>query len=70
VKIRIRELPDDKQHVDDFDLRGFERGHVYEVGMHLAEYLVVMNYAMPEMRRPERDTANDSHRRRRGDRKR
>jgi hypothetical protein len=71
VHIRITDLPDDCHELEGFDLRAFESNHVYDVSPRLAELLIVMSYAAPEMRRPQRDTANDRRpRRRRSDRRR
>jgi hypothetical protein len=67
--IWIKRLPHDRQ-LEDFDLRRYERDHVYDVGTPLAELLIVMGYAGLEMRRVERDTAADGPRRRRSDTKR
>ena len=70
VKIRIRQLPEDRKNVEGFDLRSFEANHVYDVSPRLAELLIVMSYAEPEMRRRvERDTADDRRRRRRSDKR-
>lgn len=52
--------------MEGFDLRSFEPNHVYDVGHRLADLLIVMDYAEPEMRR-ERDTADDRYHRRRTD---
>ena len=70
--IWIKRLPHDRQLEDfeDFDLRRYERDHVYDVRTPLAELLIVMGYAELEMRRVERDTAADGPRRRRSDTKR
>ena len=62
VKIRIRQLPDDRQ-IEGFDLRPFEPGHVYDVSSRLGVFLIVSNFAEPEMRPTERSTAADTHRR-------
>lgn len=64
VRIRIRELPDEKQ-IEGFDLRPFARGHVYDVSTRLGEFLIVSDYAEPEMRQTERAAAADTPRRRR-----
>jgi hypothetical protein len=68
VRIRIRKLPHDKKNVEGFDLRAYEANHTYDVNAKLAELLIVMNYADPEMRR-EPDRAHDRTRRRLRDRR-
>jgi len=67
LRIRITSLPHDSEHVDGFDLRRFENGQAYEVSARLGEFLIVMGYAQVEMRRFERDTADDGPWRRRSD---
>ena len=68
VRIRITDLPADRNELEGFDLRGLENNHVYDVSTRLAELLIVMSYAAPEMRRSAGDTADDrSPRRRRSD---
>jgi hypothetical protein len=49
---------------NDFDLKGFdvsrfEVGKVYDVGLRLAELLIVCGYAEPQMRSHERAPAHD-----------
>ena len=60
-------LPHDKQHVEGFDLRRFEKGQAYDVSARLGEFMLVMGYADVEMRLFERDMAADGPRRRRTD---
>jgi hypothetical protein len=67
LRIRIKELPLDRRHVEGFDLRRFEKGQAYDVSARLGEFLLVMGYANVEMRRFDRDTADDGPRRRRSD---
>ena len=62
-------LPHDREQVEGFDLRRFEKGQAYEVSSRLGEFMIVMGYAEVEMRRFERDTAADGPRRRRSDTK-
>lgn len=62
MRIRIKQLPTDSQ-IEGFDLRAFEPGHVYDVSTRLGAFLVVSDYAEPEMRRTERATAADRPRR-------
>jgi hypothetical protein len=62
VRVRIKALPEGKQ-LEGFDLRVFEMDRVYELGARLAELLIVLGFAEPEMRRAERDnTAGKSRR--------
>lgn len=51
--------------LEGFDLRPFARGHVYDVSTRLGEFLIVSDYAEPEMRQTERAAAADTPRRRR-----
>ena len=67
LRIRITALPHDRELVEGFDLRRFENGQAYEVSARLGEFLIVMGFAQVEMRRFERDTADDGPRRRRSD---
>jgi hypothetical protein len=69
LRIWIKRLPHDRQ-LEGFDLRSYEPERVYDVGAPLADLLIVMGYAVVEMRRVERDVAADGPRRRPTDRKR
>jgi hypothetical protein len=57
MRIRIRSVPP-TDSIEGIDLRhyGFCEGHVYEVGLRLAELLIVLGYAEPD-RRENRATA-------------
>jgi hypothetical protein len=65
MRIRIRKVPP-SEYLEGFDLRSFQFhvAEVYEVGHHLAKVLIVWGYAVPEMRRADRDQAADKDRRR------
>jgi hypothetical protein len=63
VRIRVKQLPPGKENVEGFDVRAYEPDHIYDVDATLAEVLIVLNYAEPEMRR-QSDRADDRPRRR------
>jgi hypothetical protein len=60
----MKDLPPNLSDVEGFDLRGFAPHQVYDVSTRLAELLIVLSYAEPEMRRQERATSDDRSRRR------
>ena len=53
VRIRIQRLPGDSDF-EGFDLRRFEIGAVYDVGIRLAELLILAGFATMEMRLSDR----------------
>ncbi|MCC7417406.1 MAG: hypothetical protein IT176_09720 [Acidobacteria bacterium] len=58
LRIRFRNLPENRKDIEGFDLRAYQSGGVYDVDARLAELLVVLNYAELEMRR-QPDCADD-----------
>lgn len=60
VRVRIVRLPpEDRRTAFEIDLRPYEIGGVYEVGPRIAEYLIVMGFAEPDI---PRDQAADKSR--------
>lgn len=64
----------DRRSAYEIDLRSYEVGSVYDVGPRIAEYLIVMGFAVPEEARQESadqdfDQAADWRRPRRADQK-
>lgn len=64
LRIRITRLPTER-FLEGFDLSRYEVGQTYDVGPRLAELMIVMDYAAPEMRRSDRGNAADGQERRR-----
>jgi hypothetical protein len=58
IRIRISGLPSDGD-LDEFDLRRFRVGEVYDVPSQLASLLIVAGYAEAVVRRVERAQAAD-----------
>jgi hypothetical protein len=58
LRIRISGLPDEGE-LDEFDLRRFRVGEVYDVPAQLASLLIVAGYAEAVVRRAERAEAAD-----------
>ncbi len=73
VRVKITRLPPiDRRSAYEIDLRSYEVGSVYDVGPRIAEYLIVMGFAVPEETRQEPadqefDQAADWKRSRRAD---
>jgi len=53
MRIRITALPDDPR-IEGVDLQHLRIGHVYDLDYQLAQLLVVLGFAVPEMRRGQR----------------
>lgn len=58
MRVRIKKLPQSGS-IEDIDVTRLAVGKTYDLGPRLAELLIVSGYAVPEMRRTERDKAAD-----------